>query len=83
MRAVTTALIESNPSMSQQLVKFDMPRSWVQSIYRRMGYTRRMGTTTRPPVPEGLYNECRREYLCDVHDKVKKVYYPTTACFEC
>ena len=38
VRAVTRALVESNPSMSQQLVKFDMPCSWVQSIYRRMGY---------------------------------------------
>ena len=27
------------PSMSQ-LAKFDMPRSWVQSIYRRIGYIR-------------------------------------------
>ena len=37
-----------------------------------MGYTRRMGTTTRPPVPQGFYNECCREYLRDVHDKIKK-----------
>ena len=32
VRAVTRALVERNPSMSQQLVKFDMPHSWVQSI---------------------------------------------------
>ena len=75
VRAVTGALIESNPSMSQQLLKFDMPRSWVQSIYRRMGFTKRMGTTTHPPVPQ-VYNECRREYLCDVHDKIKKYNIP-------
>ena len=31
-----------------------------------------MGTTTCPPVPQGLYNECRREYLSDVHDKIEK-----------
>ena len=71
VRAVTKALIESNPSMSQ-LATFDMPRSWVQSIYRHIDFTRRMGTTTRPPVPQGLYSECRREYLRDVHDKVKE-----------
>ena len=68
VRAVTKALIES----MLQLVKFDMPRSWVQSIYRRMGYTRRMGTTARPSVPQGLYNECCREYLHDVHNKIKE-----------
>ena len=71
VRAITKALIESNPSMSQ-LATFDMPHSWVQSIYRHIGFTRRMGTTTRPPVPQGLYSECRREYLRDVHDKVKE-----------
>ena len=71
VRAVTKALIESNPSMSQ-LATFDMPRSWVQSIYRCTGYSRRMGTTTHPPVPQGLYSECHREYLCDVHDKIKE-----------
>jgi hypothetical protein len=57
VRAVTEALVESNPSMSQ-LATFDMPRSWAQSIYRRIGYTRRMGTTIRPPIPKGLYSEC-------------------------
>ena len=58
VRASALALIESNPSTSQQLVKFSMPRSWVQSIYRRLGFSKRMGTTGRPPVPQGLYNEC-------------------------
>ena len=38
VRAATQALIESNPS-AEQLRRFDMPRTWVQSIYRRMGYT--------------------------------------------
>lgn len=36
VRAATTALIASNPSTSQHLAKFAMPRSWVQSIYHRM-----------------------------------------------
>lgn len=76
VRASALALIESNPSTSQQLVKFSMPRSWVQSIYRRLGFSKRMDTTGRPPVPQGLYNECRREYLCDIHDKVRKYSIP-------
>ena len=31
-----------------------------------------MGTTTRPPVPPVLYNECRREYLRDVYNIIKE-----------
>ena len=76
VRAATRALIESNPTTTQQLLKFDMPRSWVYSIYKRMGFTRRMGTTTRPPVLRGLYNECRREYLGDVKEITTKYNIP-------
>ena len=76
VRAATHALIESNPTTSQQLLKFDMPCSWVYSIYKRMGFTRRMGTTTRPPVPRGLYNECRREYLGNIKEITTKYNIP-------
>ena len=47
-----------------------MPRSWVISLCRRMGFTKRAGTTARPAVPQGLYDESRREYLCDIIKKV-------------
>ena len=65
-------LIASNPSTSQQLINFDMPRSWVQSIYHHMGYVKRMGTTSRPPLPQGSYDECRVSYLRDIDTKRKK-----------
>ena len=35
-----------------------------------MGFTKRAGTTARPAVPQGLYDESRREYLCDIIKKV-------------
>ena len=70
VRATAQALIVSNPALTQCLSRFEMPRSWVQSIYRRMGYNRRAGTTSRPPVPEGIYNECRREFLGDIYEKM-------------
>ena len=39
-----------------------MPRSWVHSIYKRMDYKARAGTTSRPPVPFGLFSESHFEY---------------------
>ena len=39
VRATAQALIKCNPAFAQQLSRFDMPRSWVQSLYRRMKYT--------------------------------------------
>ena len=70
MRATAKALIKCNPSMIQQFQGFEMRRSWVQSIYRRMGLSRRLGTTGRHPVPRGIYEECRFDYLHDISNKV-------------
>ena len=36
-----------------------------------MGLTRRVDTTSRPPVPQGIYDKCRRDFLSDIQDKVK------------
>ena len=76
VRAVGGALIEGNPSR-QQLSKFSMPRSWVQSIYRQMGFVRRLATTGRPPAPSGLYKECRTTYLRDISEAIKKHKIPS------
>ena len=67
VRATADALIKSNHSPGlQHLRNFPMSPSWIQSVYTRMGYTRRMGTTTRPPVPKGLYDKCGITYLHDI-----------------
>ena len=76
VRAATDALIASNPSSSTHPQNFSKPRSWVQSLYRRMGYTRRASTTSQPSVPQGLYSECRRDYLQDIDSKIKKYGIP-------
>ena len=76
VRATTKALIESNPSTTSQLSKFKMPRSWVHSLYRRIGFSCRTGTTTRPPVPKGLYDACKRDYHTDIVDKRTKYNIP-------
>ena len=75
-QAATDALIPSNPSSSMHLQNFSKPHSWVQSLYQCRGYTRRASTTSRPPVPPGLYSECRRDYLQDIDSKIKKYGIP-------
>ena len=75
VRDVTHALISSNPAMTH-LNNFDMPRSWVHSIYKRMGYTVRAGTTSRPPVPYGLYAENRYTFLSTIVETVEQYSIP-------
>ena len=66
VRATAEALISCNPAFAQQLIRFEMPHSWVQSIYRRMNFTRRVKFMLRvkfmrQPVPLYL-----REYMRSV-----------------
>ena len=75
VRAIGRALIDSNPSLAQ-LSRFEMPRSWVVSVYRRLGFVQQAGTTGRPPVPRGLYAESRLMYLQDISEKMKKFSIP-------
>ena len=74
---VRRALIESNPSSSRHLQHFTLPCTWVQSVYQRLGYTRRASTTARPPVAQGLYDECRREFLKNIANKIEEYQIPS------
>ena len=42
----------------------------VKSIYRRCNFTRRAGTTTRPPVPRGMFEECKLTFLTDINKMI-------------
>ena len=72
VRASAKALIDTNQQTHQQLSNFNMPRSWVYSLNRRMGLTRRMGTTSCPPVPRGLFEACKEQYLHDILEVTEK-----------
>ena len=41
-----------------------------------MGFSRQTGTTTWPPLPQVLFDACKRDYLSDVNDKRTKYNIP-------
>ena len=43
---------------------------WEQSLFRRMGFVRRLGTTGKIPIPDSLKKELEKSYL---HGIVKKI----------
>ena len=49
VKATALALVDSNKT--PYLREFEPTVTWVKSIYRCCNFTRRAGTTTRPPVP--------------------------------
>ncbi|KAL9954832.1 hypothetical protein ACROYT_G042413 [Oculina patagonica] len=70
--AAAKGLIRSNPSLHQRYNSFEPTRGWIQSIYRRCNFSRRAGTTTRPPVPRGMYEECKLSFLTDIDKCINK-----------
>lgn len=70
--AAVKALVSSNPSMRDKYLSFTPTRGWTQSIYRRCHFSRRAGTTTKPPVPRGVYDECKLTYLSDIDNCIKQ-----------
>ena len=70
--AAAEGLIRSNPSLHQRYNSFEPTRGWIQSIYRRCNFSRRAGTTKRPPVPRGMYEECKLSFLTDIDECIKK-----------
>ena len=74
VRGTARALIDGGGARQQNSI--ELPRSWVQSIYRCMGLVRKMANTLRPPVPKGLYDECRLQFLRDIKGVMKKFDIP-------
>ena len=58
-----------------------MPHSWVHSIYNRTGYKIRAGTTSRPPVPYGLFAESRYSFLSSIAETIEKLNIPPELVF--
>ena len=64
VKATALALVNSNNISG--LRGFEPKPTWVKSIYKRCNFTRRAGTTTRPPVPRGVFEECKLTFLTDI-----------------
>ena len=55
----------------ENLDHIDLKQScWAQSLFRRMGFVKKLGTTGKVPVPGSLKKELKKSYL---HGIVKKI----------
>lgn len=69
VKATALALVKSNLSSS---VTGFQHTTWVRSVYRRCGFSRRAGTTTRHPVPRRLFEECKLTFLSDINKAINE-----------
>ena len=70
VKATALALVKSNPSSS--VTGFQPTTTWVRSVYRRCGFSRRARTTTRPPVPRGLFEEWKLTFVSDINKTINE-----------
>jgi len=68
--AVARALITRNPQYNLGHVKVDS--YWAQSLFRRMGFKRRMRTTGKVEIPEGARREAELLYLHDIVSTIER-----------
>ena len=59
-------LIKSDLVKFGQYLDFVVTDGWVQSLYKRMNFTRRIVTTSRPIVTKSLWIETRTQFLHDI-----------------
>ena len=74
--ATSTAktLISRNPGYVGQI---DLESSsWAQSLFRRMGFVRRRGTTAKLEIPDGAFKEAQLLFTHDIVSKVDKYNIP-------
>ena len=76
--AVTVAkvLIARNPELELQHIDLDSS-SWAKSLFKRMGFVRRMKTTGKPEIPAGAKKEAELLYLHDIISYIEEHNIPS------
>ena len=73
--AAANALIARNPQFDLGHIDLDSS-SWSQSLFRRMGFKRRMRTTGKVEIPEGAKKEAELLFLHNIVETVEKYQIP-------
>ena len=68
------ALISRNPGYVGQIDPESS--SWAQSLFHRMGFVRRRGTTAKLEIPDGAFKEAHLLFTHDIVSKVDKYNIP-------
>ena len=69
------ALIARNPQYNLSHIDLDSSH-WAQSLFRRMGFKKRMQTTGKVEIPEGARKEAELLYLHNIVTIVEKYEIP-------
>ena len=68
--ATAKALLKRYPRLEKENLKIE--RSWAQSLFRRMGFVRRIKTTGKVHIPVGAQKEAELKFLHQIVNQVEK-----------
>ena len=68
--AVANGLIQSSSDADLKRIKINT--SWAESLFRRMGFVRRMAATAKIPIPEKACKEIELVFMHKIVQKVEK-----------
>ena len=68
--------IKSNLSKYGSYLDFNVTNGWVDYLYRRLNFSRRCSTTSRPAITHIIWNEVRHIFLHDIAEAVMKYNIP-------
>ena len=68
--------IKSNLSKYGSYLDFNVTNGWVDYLYRRLNFSRRCSTTSRPAITRIIWNEVRHIFLHDIAEAVIKYNIP-------
>ena len=68
--ATAKALLKQYPRLEKENLKIE--RSWAQSLFRRMGFVRRIKTTGKVHIPVGAQKEPELKFLHQIVNQVEK-----------
>ena len=75
--SVAKVLIARNPQLNLEHIDLDSS-SWAKSLFKRMGFSRRMKTTGKVEIPEGARKEAELLYLHSIVDIVEQNEIPSS-----
>ena len=73
--ATARALIDNHPEMNLGHIELE-GTSWARSLFQRMGYVRRAGTTAKVPITDDLKKEIELTYLHGIVNIIEKYNIP-------
>ena len=74
--ATAKALLKRYPRLEKENLKIE--RSWVQSLFRRMGFAHCIKTTGRVHIPVGSQKEAELKLLHQIVHQVEKYQFPSS-----